>query len=318
MKAIMNKRYGSPDVMELREVARPEPRKGEVLIKVLSASVNKADWHILNGKPFPVRLMAGLLKPKYQILGADVVGIVERVGASVTQFRPGDEVFGDLSGSGFGGFAEYAVAKEKFFAKKPSNLSYEHTASLPMASITALQGLRDKGEVGEGDNVLINGASGGVGGFAIQIAKSFGATVTSVCSEKKVEIARQLGADHVIDYHRQDFTRDEQQYDLIFDVIGNHSVGAINRVLKTGGRYVSCGFSLETMFMGPWKSMTEGKTLVNLIAGAKQADLQFISKLAEEGHLSPVIQQSFTLDDVPEALKVMGKGSAFGKLIITV
>lgn len=318
MKAIINDRYGLPDMLELREIDRPEPGPKEVLVKILAASVNKADWHLLRGKPFPVRLMSGLLKPRIRTLGADVVGIVERVGSEVTQFRPGHEVFGDLSATGFGGFAEYVVTDEKYLAKKPSNLTYEETAALPMAAITALQGLRDKGKIRKGHQVLINGASGGVGGFAIQIARSFGAEVTAVCSTSKLALAGQQGADFVIDYTERDFTQEGKPYDLIFDIAGNHSISAIDRVLNPWGCYVSCGFSPGALLLGPWKSVTEGKKLVNFLAAAKQADLQFISKLAEDGRLKPVIQQTFTLDDVPEALSTIGRGSASGKLVITV
>lgn len=317
MKAIINEQYGSPDILALKEVDRPEPKPHEVLVKVLAASVNKADWHLLRGEPFPIRLMAGLRKPKYQILGADVAGVVERVGQAVSQFKRGDEVFGDLSGNGFGGFAEYVAADEKYLAKKPSNLTYEETAALPLAAITALQGLRNKGKISAGQEVLINGASGGVGSYAIQIAKSFGANVTAVCSTGKVDNALTQGADRVIDYTVQDFTKDDKQYGLIFDVVANHSLQAISRVLCRKGTYVSCAFSMGAMFLGPWKSMTEGKKMINLLASANAADLQYIGKLAEEGKLTPMIERTFTLDDVPEALQIMGSGRAAGKLIIT-
>lgn len=318
MKAIVNEKYGSPDLLQLQEVDRPEPKDDEVLIRVLAASVNKADWQVLQGRPFPVRLMAGLFNPKFKILGADIAGIVERVGKKISQFKPGDEVFGDLSGSGFGGFAEFAITDEKRLAKKPSNFSYEKSAALPMAAITALQGLRDKGKVGEGQKVLINGASGGVGGYAVQIAKTFGAMVTAVCSEKKRDLALRLGADEVIIYTQTDFTQQARKYDLVFDVIGNHSIRSIDKVLKKGGRYVSCAFSLGALFLGPWKSLTENKKMINFISNTNQADLQFISKLSEEGKIDPVLQQSFTLDDVPEALRIMGKGGMSGKLVITI
>lgn len=318
MKAIIRKEYGTPASLMLREIERPEPKPNEILVKVLAASVNKADWHLLRGKPFPVRLMAGFFKPKSPILGADIAGIVERVGSRITRFRPGDEVFGDLSGSGFGGFAEYVITDENRLAKKPSNLTYEEAASLPMASITALQGLRDKGKIREGQEVLINGASGGVGSYAIQIAKAYGAKVTAVCSTAKVESAVQQGADHVIDYTTQNFTKGKKQYDLIFDVVGNHSVTAISQVLKRNGCYVSCAFSVSVILLGPWKTLTEKKKMVSLLASANQADLQTISKLAEEGKIRPVIEKSFTLDDVPEALQIIGKGRSAGKLVITI
>lgn len=318
MKAIIRKEYGTPARLMLREIERPEPKPNEILVKVLAASVNKADWHLLSGKPFPIRLMAGLFKPKYQTLGADIAGIVERVGSGVTQFRPGDEVYGDLSGSGFGGFAEYVITDESRLAIKPSNLTYEETAALPMASITALQGLRDKGKIREGQEVLINGASGGVGSYAIQIAKAYGAKVTAVCSTAKVKNALNQGADHVIDYTNQDFTKGKKQYDLIFDVVGNHAVTVISQVLKRNGCYVSCAFSMSAILLGPWKTLTEKKKMVSLLASANQADLQTISKLAEEGKIRPVIERSFTLDDVPEALQIIGKGRSAGKLVITI
>lgn len=318
MKAIINTQYGSPDTLELREISRPEPKPNEVLIKVLAASVNKADWHVLKGEPFPVRIMTGLLKPKFQILGADVAGIVERTGSEVIQFQAGDEVFGDLSAAGFGSFAEYAVAHEKFFARKPMNLSYEQTAALPMASVTALQGLRNAGRIAKGDQVLVNGASGGVGALAIQIAKSFEATVTAVCSTAKMALAKKQGADRVIDYTVEDFTEGNIKYDLIFDVVANHKVTSIARVLNENGRYVSTAFSMGALFRGPWIKLTQGKSMTNLLAKTNQADLQFVSKLAETGKLMPFVQKTYTLDDVPEALWVIGKGSAAGKLVITV
>ncbi|MDF9796514.1 NADPH:quinone reductase-like Zn-dependent oxidoreductase [Catalinimonas alkaloidigena] len=318
MKAIVYEKYGSPDLLELREVKRPEPRPHEVLIKVLAAAVNKADWHLLRGEPLPIRLMAGLFKPKHKIPGADVAGIVERVGSKITHFRPGDEVFGDLSGSGFGSFAEYVSTDEKCLAKKPSKLSYEESAALPMAAVTALQGLLDQGRVEEGQEVLINGASGGVGSYAIQLAKAYGAHVTAVSSTAKVEIAYQLGADEVIDYKLHDFIKDSKQYDLIFDVVGNRSPKEIERVLKPGGTYVSCAFSLGALLLGPWKYLTERKKMINLLASTNPASLQRISKLVEEEKLRPVIDKSFTLDDVPEALRIIGRGQAAGKLVIAV
>jgi len=318
MKAIVNERYGSPDILELREIERPEPKENEVLIKVLAASVNRADSYMLSGKPFPVRLASGLFKPKYNILGADISGVVERVGSNVNQLKTGDEVYGDLSGSGFGGFAEYVTADEKLLAKKPSTLTFEEAAALPMAAVTALQGLRDVGNIKAGQEVLINGASGGVGGFAIQIGKALGGKVTAVCSTRKMENALAQGADQVIDYTFQDFTRGKSRYDLIFDVVGNHSINALSRVLKSKGTYVSSVFSMYALLLGYWKSMTEGKKMTNFLAKVKQGDLQFISKLAEEGKLKPVIEKTFTLDNVPEALHAMDRGSSRGKLVISV
>lgn len=318
MKAVVNMKYGSPDYMELREVPRPEPTHKQVMVKVLATSVNKADWHILNGKPFPVRLMAGLLKPKYQILGADISGVVERVGKDVTQFQIGDEVFGDLSSIGFGGFAEYAIANEESLAKKPSNLNFEQSAALPIAAVTALQGLRNKGQIKAEDRTLINGASGGVGSFAIQIAKSFGAQVVAVCSTNKLQTALKLGADSVIDYTQGDFSGSGDRFNLVFDIIGNLNAHQIDLLVKKGGRYVSCNFSSTVVLNSLYFSLFKGKKLVNMLAKVNQADLQYVRKLAEEDKLLSEIQEVFTLDDVPEALHIMGKGSSNGKLVISV
>lgn len=318
MKAIVHTNYGTPDVLQLREMKRPEPKPNEVLVKILAAAVNKADWFLVRGKPFPVRLMAGLFKPKNTIRGADMAGVVERVGSAVRQFRPGDEVYGDLSADGFGCFAEYVSTHEKYLAKKPATLNFEESAALPMAAVTALQGLRDAGKIKSGQSVLINGASGGVGTFAIQIAKAYGAHVTAVCSTTKVEMAKSLGADVVIDYTRENFTTQNAQYDLIFDGVLNHSLTDCCNVLKKGGRYVAVAVSLAAMLRAPLMAITQGKHVTSMLASANQADLQFICKLAEEGKLNSVIQKTFTLDDVPEALWTVGRGSTIGKLVITV
>lgn len=318
MKAIVQTRYGSPDILELRDVARPVPKRKEVLVKVLAASVNKADWHMLTGQPFPVRLAGGLFKPKYPILGADIAGIVARTGSDVTQFKPGDEVYGDLSGAGFGGFAEYVARDEQWLAKKPDTLSFEEATALPMSAVAALQGLRNIGRIRSGQDVLINGASGGVGGFAIQIAKAFDTHVTAVCCTRKLDNAREQGADQVIDYTVQHFTKADKQYDLIFDVVGNHSVQALGRVLKPGGTVACCAFSTSAVLPGPWKSLTEKKRMRNFHAKNNMADLQFICKLAEEGKLKPVIEKTYSLDGVPEALHAIGNGGLRGKLVIVI
>ncbi|WP_258102115.1 NAD(P)-dependent alcohol dehydrogenase [Marinoscillum pacificum] len=318
MKAVVYEKYGFPDILELKELPRPEPGSDQVLIKVLAASVNKADWHLLTGDPFPVRLMAGLTKPKNKVLGADVVGVVERIGSNVTQFKIGDEVYGDLSGTGFGAFAEYALTNENQLAQKPSNLTYEQTAALPMAAITALQGLRDKGKIREDDEVLINGASGGVGGFAIQVAKAFGAQVTAVCSTDKMCAASEQGADLVIDYKRVDFIKGDKQYDLVFDVIGNHGISDLSKILKPKGRYVTCAFSMSLALLGPWYKVRQGKQFINLMASNSSSDLKTIARLAEEGCITPRIQRVYTLDDVPEALQYMANGGMEGKLVVTI
>jgi len=318
MKAITYQQYGTPEVLQLREVEKPQPKENEVLVRVVAASINRADWQLLTGTPFPVRLMAGLFRPKNQILGADVAGVVEQVGENVKQFESGDEVFGDLSATGFGAFAAYAVTTEDKLCRKPSNLTFEESAALPMAAVTALQGLRDKGALQAGQKVLINGASGGVGTFALQIAKSFGAEITAVCSTPKVDTAYSLGANHVIDYTKDNFTIGPKRYDLIFDVVSNHSVSAINRVLHRNGRYVTTAFSTGVLFRGPWVARKENKKMINLLASSNQADLQVIKEMVEAGKLTPVIARSFSLSEVPDALCEMGKGRAKGKMIVKI
>src|SRR6266704_3042790 len=242
MKAIVNTHYGSPDVLQLKEVARPTPKDNEVLVQVHAASVNAAELHLLRGKPFLMRLMGfGFLKPKHTILGAAMAGRVEAVGRNVTQFQPGDEIFGDLTKCGWGAFAEYVCASEDALVLKPANVTFEQAAAIPLAAVTALQGLRAKGQIQPGQQVLIYGASGGVGTFAVQIAKSFGAEVTGVCSTRNVDMVRSIGADHVIDYTQENFTTSDQRYDLIFDCIGNHSLSACRGVLSPKGTFVMVG-----------------------------------------------------------------------------
>src|SRR5581483_1813254 len=260
MKAIVYHEYGSPDVLKLEEVEKPTPRDDEVLIKVYAASVNAADWHLLRGNPFLLRLFSGLLQPKQKILGADVAGRVEAVGRNVKQFQPGDEVFGDLSECGRGGFAEYVCARENALVLKPVNLTFEEAAAAPLAGVTALQGLREKGQIKPGQQVLIQGASGGVGTFAVQIAKAFGSEVTAVCSTRNVDMVRSIGANHVIDYTQEDFTTNGWQYDLILAANGYHPIAAHERALRPEGSYVMTGCSeaqmYQAMILGPWISMT--------------------------------------------------------------
>jgi NADPH:quinone reductase-like Zn-dependent oxidoreductase len=322
MKAIIYTRYGSPDVLGLREVAKPTPKDDEVLIKVRAASVNSADLHLLRADPFLTRLYSGPLKPKFNILGADVAGKVETVGKSVKQFKPGDDVFGDISGCTWGGFAEYVCAREKALVMKPANISFEQAAAAPMAAVTALQGLRDKGRIQPGQKVLINGASGGVGTFAVQIAKHFGAEVTAVCSTENLEKARSIGADHVIDYTREDFTRNGQSYELIFAANGNRSISDYRRALSPNGIYVMSGGSMaqlsDAMLQGPWISMTGNKKMGNSLAKPNQADLAFVKGLLESGKIVPVIDRTYALGDVPEALHYLEAGHARGKVVITV
>lgn len=323
MKAIVYTKYGSPDVLQLKDVEKPVPKNDEVLIKVHAASVNAYDWHLLTADIFLVRLMGGgLFQPKNPRLGADVAGRVEAVGRNARQFQPGDEVFGDMAGYRNGSFAEYVSAPETVFALKPANLSFEEAAAVPMAAVTALQGLRDEGHIRPGQRVLINGASGGVGTFAVQLAKYFGAEVTAVCSTRNVDQARSLGADHVIDYSNEDFTQSGQQYDLIFAANGYHSLSSYKRALSPGGVYVMAGGSMaqifEAMLLGFWMSRTGDKKMGGVSARPKQEDLAFMKGLLEAGKIIPVIDRRYPLRETAEALRYLGEGHARGKVVITV
>jgi NADPH:quinone reductase-like Zn-dependent oxidoreductase len=322
MKAIVYQKYGPPDVLKLEEVQTPAPGDDEVLLKVHAASLNAADWHILRGDPFFLRLGFGLLKPKNKILGADIAGRVEAVGRNVKQFQPGDEVFGDISGCGWGAFAEYVCARENALVLKPANISFEEAAAVPFAGVTALQGLRDKGQIQPGQKVLINGASGGVGTFAVQIAKSFGAEVTGVCSTRNLDMVRSLGADQVIDYTQEDFTKSGQRYDLILAVNGYRSIFEYKRALSPKGIYIMAGGSMAQMFqavfLGPWISMTGSKKIGNFETKPNQKDLAFVKELLEAGKVVPVIDRHYTLSEVPEAIRYLEEVHARGKVVITV
>ncbi|MGW8225997.1 MAG: NAD(P)-dependent alcohol dehydrogenase [Anaerolineales bacterium] len=323
MKAIVYARYGQPDVLQLKELEKPVPDPDQVLVKVYAASINYGDWGLLRGKPFFLRLVdGGLLSPKNQVLGGDIAGRVEAIGSQVKQFQPGDDVFGDLSDCGRGGFAEYVTVPEKALALKPNNLSYAESAAVPMAGVTALQGLRDIGKIQPGNKVLINGASGGVGSFAVQIAKSFGAEVTAVCSTQNLGVARSIGADHVIDYTKEDFTKNGQSYDLILAANGYRPISEYRRALNPGGIYVCSGGSLaqifQAMILGPRMSRTGDRKLTNLSQTTDQADLVFMKELLESGKVVPVIDQLFSLSEVPEALWYFGEGHAQGKVVITI
>ena len=318
MRAIVYTRYGPPDVLQLKEIERPTPKDDEVLVEVRAASVNALDWHMLRAKPFLVRLMGGgLLRPKNKILGADIAGRVEAVGRNVKQFHPNDEVFGTIRG----GFAEYACAREKCLALKPASISFEEAAAVPMAAITALQGLRDKGQIQPGQKVLINGASGGVGTFAVQIAKSFGAEVTGVCSTRNLDMVRSIGADHVIDYTQEDFTRNGQHYDLVLAANGYHWISDYKRALSPKGTYVMTGGSMAQMFqallLGPWISMIGSKKMGSLSAKANQEDLVFLKELLKSGKVVPVIERRYPLGQVAEAIRYLEEGHAQGKVVIT-
>ena len=320
MKAIVRETYGPPEVLHLEEVPLPRLRDGDVLVKVQAASANAGDWHLLRGTPLPFRLVAGLRRPKFKIIGTDIAGHVEAVGRSVTQFRPGDEVFGELSRCGFGAYAEFAAAPEKALALKPANLSFEEAATIPTAGCTALQGLR-KGRIQRGQRVLINGASGGVGTFAVQIAKTFGTEVTAVCSTRNVDLVRSIGADHVVDYTKDDFAALGQRYDLILAPNGNRSIWDYKRALSADGSYVMSGGSnrqlTDALLFGPLLSMGRQK-FGNLLVKPNQVDLLMLKGLCETGKVKPVIDRRFPLTEAPAAIRYVEGGHARGKVVITV
>ncbi len=321
MKAITFSKYGQPDVLHLEEVDKPTPKDNEVLVKVHAASINDWDWQLLQGIPLINRLMAGLLKPtRIKILGCDIAGRIEAVGKSVKQFHKGDEVFGDLSGCGFGGFSEYVCARENALALKPGMMTFEDAAAVPQAGLLALQGLREKGKVQPGQKVLINGASGGAGTFAVQIAKSFGAEVTGVCSTRKMDFVRSVGADHVIDYTQEDFTKNGEHYDLILDMQAHHSVLDYKRALSPNGIFVMVGGSSalvnKLIFLGPWISMTENKKMGLLLHKANKS-MDSMKELLVSGTVVPIIDKLFPLSETAEAMRYFGEGHKKGKVVIT-
>jgi NADPH:quinone reductase-like Zn-dependent oxidoreductase len=322
MQAIVCEKYGSPDVLELKEVAKPIPKDDEVLVSVQAAALNAADWHFLRGEPIFMRLVSGLFRPKVKILGADIAGQVEAVGTQVNQFKVGDDVFGDISDSGWGAFAEYVCVSQKALVLKPANMTYDEAAAIPFASVTALQGLRDNGKIESGQQVLINGASGGVGTFAVQLAKSFGTEVTAVCSSRNLDMALSIGADHVIDYNKEDFTHKSQRYDLIMGVNGFHPISAYKRALRPNGTYVLAGGSgaqiFQGLFLGPILSIAGHKKLRNYVAKPKQDDLAFIKELVEVDKIKPVIDRKYPLSEVPEAIRYLENGHARGKVVIQI
>ena len=322
MKAFVYTQYGSPDVLQLKEVEKPTPKDNEVLVKVHATSINAADWHLLTADIFLVRLKTGLLKPKYPILGCDIAGQVEAVGRNVRQFKPGDRVFGDVFDSGCGGFAEYVAALESDVALIPANLSYDDAAAVPLAAKTALQGLRDLGQIRAGQKVLINGASGGVGTFAVQIAKYYGADVTAVCSPRNFGMAQTLGANHVIDYTKEDFTQNGQKYDLILAANGYHPISDYQRALSPKGVYVMTGGALaqmfEVMLRGPLMSKKEGQQMRALTLKPNPKDLPLLKELLETGKVAPVMDKRYSFSQLPEALRYFGEGHAKGKIGITV
>ncbi len=321
MKAIVYRRYGSPDVLEYGDANKPVLKDDEVLIKVEAAALNAFDWHLMRGRPFIARMSGGLSKPKNTILGEDVAGRIEAVGPKAGQFKPGDEVFGDLASCGSGGFAEYARARENVLALKPADLTFEQAAAVPMAAVTALQGLRDKGRIAPGKKVLINGASGGVGTYAVQIAKVFGAEVTAVCGPGSQDLARSLGADYVLDYTKTDFTRDERRYDLILAVNGDRSPSEYLRALNAGGICVVCGGSnkqiFRSLFLGPWLSLARRKRIGVMMARMNRKDLTFLAELLQAGKVKPVIDRRYPLSETAAAMRYLEEGHAKGKVVIT-
>ena len=320
MKSILQTSYGSSDVLRLMDIEKPTPKENQVLVKVHAASINAKDYRMMQADPFFIRLMGnGFLKPKDQRIGTDVAGRVEAIGENVTQFKTGDEVFGCATGS----FAEYVLAKESYLTLKPANRSFEEVAALPVAALTALQGLRDAGNIRAGQKVLIQGASGGVGIFALQIAKVFGAEVTAVCSPRNLDLMRSIGADHVIDYTKEDFTNSGQRYDLIFAVNGYHPLSAYKRALCPEGVYVCAGGTMsqifEPMLFGSMMSEKGGKRLGSMgVAKIKQEDLVFLGELLATGKIKSVIDARYPLEKTPEAMRYVEEKHAQGKVVITV
>jgi NADPH:quinone reductase-like Zn-dependent oxidoreductase len=323
MKAAIYSRYGPPDVVQITDVEKPVPKDDEVLIKVRAASVNPLDWRLMRGVPPILHILFRMRKPTITQPGrpgCDVAGQVETVGRNITQFKPGDEVFGVCLGA----FAEYACASETKLVVKPENVTFEQAASVPVAALTALQGLRDRGQIRPGQKVLINGAAGGVGTFAVQIAKSFGAVVTGVCSTKNVDLIRSLGADRVIDYTQEDFTKSGQHYDLILDNVGNHSLSACRRVLNPKGTCViagapkeAAGFFLTRTLIAPVLSLFVSQNFLMFIAKPNKEDLTILHDLMKAGKVRPVIDKRYSLSEVPEAIRYLEAGHARGKVVIT-
>jgi len=323
MKAIVYRCYGNPEVLKLEEIAKPTPADDRVLVKVYAASVNPLDWHYMQGKPYIVRPMAGVGKPDSILMGADFAGTVEAVGKNVTRFKPGDEVFGDRDGA----FGEYLSVRENgAMALKPSNMTMEQAAAVPIAGLTALQALRDKGKLQAGQKVLINGASGGVGTFAVQIARTYGADVTGVCSTRNVEMVKSIGADHVIDYTKQDFTQGSVRYELIIDNVGNHSLSELRQVLTPNGVLVIVGGPSDNSWLGPLTTSVKAyfvspfvkQKMMFMLAQTNQDDLNVLRDLMQAGKVTPVIDRRYPLAETAQAISYLEQGHAKGKVIITV
>ncbi len=320
MQAILFEKYGSPDVLQLKEVAKPTPKENEVLIKVQAAGTNPLDWHKMRGEPIVVRLTDGLLKPKDSRLGADVAGMVEAVGSAVTSFQIGDAVFGER---GVGGFAEYVCVPEKVLAHKPDNLSFAEAAAVPVAALTALQALRDSGQVQAGQAVLVNGASGGVGTFMVQLAKHFGAEVTAVSSTRNIELVQTLGADHVIDYTKEQIVGNGRQYNIVLDNVGNLKASQFRRLLKPQGIGVLVGFTslsrmLGNIVAGRWSAFRGGPTISPMLAHPNKEDMELLHELLAEGVLKPIIDRTYTLAETAVAIRYLETGRARGKVVVTV
>ena len=322
MHAVVQSVYGGPEVLEFAEVEKPTPDDEEVLVRVVAASVGAGDWHLMRGTPFLIRLIyGGYRRPKFQTPGVDIAGRVEAVGRKVTAFQPGDEVIADLSEHGFGGFAEYVCVPATALVSKPTTVPFEAAAASPTSAVAALQALRDAGRLQAGEHVLINGASGGVGSFAVQIAKYLGAEVTGVSSTAKMELVRSIGADHVIDYTETDATTAGTQYDLILDTAGSHAMSAYRRALTPTGRYVMVGGPtgrfLRALVLGPLLSMTGPQTFGGFDLDVNRDDLAFVVGLLESGDIAPVIDRRYELGEVPEAIRYLEDGRAKGKIVIT-
>ena len=314
MTAFVYEKYGPPETLRMAQVDKPAPDAGEVLVKVLATSVNAADWHCLRGKPLFSRATLGWPRPKHQILGVDIAGQVEAIGSSVTRFKPGDEVYANLLDHGYGGFAEYVSAPVDVVSVKPANLSFEEAAAVPMAAVTALQGLRHHGEIRPGQKVLINGASGGVGTFAVQIAKSYGAEVTGVTSTRNIDLVRSLGADHVLDYTTTDVAGGGRRYDLILDTVGNLSVSDLRRALAGGGEAAVVGFTSVARLIGV--SLRGGRDIAMVQAHATTKDLALLSTLIEAGTVRPAIDRRYPFAHIPEAIAYLEQGHAKGKVVV--
>jgi NADPH:quinone reductase-like Zn-dependent oxidoreductase len=315
MKAFIWEKYGPPELLRMADVERPAPGADEVLVNVLAVSVNPADWHSMRGKPVFSRLTLGLLRPKHRILGVDIAGRVEAVGHGVDQFEPGQDVYANLLEHGYGGFAEYVSVPVGVMSLKPANLSFEEAAAVPMAGVTALQGLRHHGHIEQGQKVLINGASGGVGTFAVQIAKSYGSDVTGVTSTRNLDLVRSLGADHVIDYTTTDFLRTGRRFDLILDTIGNRSVADLKRALAAGGKAAVTGFTSLPKLLDV--SLRGRKEIARVSAHPAAKDLEILSELIEAGQVRPQIDRRYPFAEIPAAITYLEQGHARGKVVVS-